>query len=67
MRHFRRLALPVMLFTFPLAMPATLIATSAPARAQTAPGVGVVPQGLQSDGTNGAHYQQQIVAAVAVP
>src|SRR5580693_5262393 len=56
MRHFRRLALPVVLFTFPLAMPATLIATSVPAAAQAGPKVGVVPQGQQSDASYAASF-----------
>src|SRR5580704_6438046 len=66
MRHFRRLAVPGVLLTFPLAMPATLIATSAPAAAQAAAGVGVVPQGLQSDASYAASFSAAKVTNVDV-
>jgi hypothetical protein len=56
MYRFRRLALPVVLVILPLAVPAALVATSVPAAAQAGPGVGVVPQGLQSDASYAASF-----------
>ncbi len=56
MYRFRRLALPAVLVILPLAVPAALVATSVPAAAQAGPGVGVVPQGLQSDASYAASF-----------
>jgi hypothetical protein len=64
MRRFRRLALLAALLTLPLAVPAALVATSAPAAAQTGPGVGVVPQGVQSDTTYAASFAKAEVTNV---
>ena len=55
-RRFARLAVPATLLALPLAVPATLAATSTPAAAQAAPGVGVVPQGTQSNASYAAGF-----------
>ncbi|HEX9539446.1 MAG TPA: hypothetical protein VGA04_14875, partial [Streptosporangiaceae bacterium] len=54
--RFARLAAPAMLLALPLAVPATLAAASAPAAAQAGPGVGVVPQGTQSNASYAASF-----------
>ena len=56
MFRFKRLALPAVLVILPLAVPAALVATSVPAAAQAGPGVGVVPQGQQSDASYAASF-----------
>ena len=66
MHRFRRLAVPAALLALPLAVPATLVATSAPAAAQAGPGVGVVPQGQQSDASYAASYTAAKVTNVDV-
>jgi hypothetical protein len=66
MRRFRRLAVPAALLTLPLALPAALVATSAPAAAQAGPGVGDVPQGTQSDATYAASFAKAKVTNVDV-
>src|SRR5712691_5406853 len=45
-----------MLLALPLAVPATLAATSASAEAQAGPGVGVLPQGTQSNASYEARF-----------
>jgi hypothetical protein len=56
MRRFARLAPPVALLALPLAVPATVAATPASAAPVAGPGVGVVPQGLQSDASYAASF-----------
>jgi len=51
-----RLAVSVMLLAFPLALPAAPAAASVPAAAPLGPGVGVVPQGLQTDVSYAASF-----------
>jgi hypothetical protein len=54
--RFARLAGPALLLALPLAVPATLAAASAPAAAQAGSGVGVVPQGTQSNASYAASF-----------
>jgi hypothetical protein len=55
-RRFAPLVVPALLLTLPLAVPATLAATSVPAAAQAGPGIGDVPQGTQSDASYAASF-----------
>ena len=55
-----------MLLALPLAVPATLTATSSPASAQAGPGVGVVPQGTQSNTSYAASFAAAKVTNIDV-
>jgi len=64
--RFTRLAVPAMLLSLPLAVPATLAATPASAAASAGPGVGVVPQGLQTDASYTASFAAAKVTNIDV-
>lgn len=64
--RFTRLAVPAMLLSLPLAVPATLAATPASSAASAGPGVGVVPQGLQTDASYAASFAAAKVTNVDV-
>jgi len=65
-RRFAPLVVPALLLALPLAVPATLAVTAVPAAAQARPGVGVVPQGTQSDASYAASFAAAKVTNVDV-